>query len=85
MEAKLVNNIEEKINAKTTTDQEETSTKSYAEMAKTNNDLNITNIKRLLQSEKVQEQIEEQRKQSRDANIIIHGSKRPKIKMTRTL
>eukprot|EP00111_Clytia_hemisphaerica_P010525 TCONS_00030740-protein len=44
-------------------------------MTKTNNDLNITNMKRLLRTEKVEEQIEEQRKQSRDANIIIHGVK----------
>ena len=74
LETKLLNKIEKSITAKTTKDQE-TPTKSYAEMAKTNNNLNITNIKRLLRSEKVEEQIEEQRKQSRDANIIIHGVK----------
>jgi len=75
LETKLVNKIEETINPKTTTDLEEIPTRSYAEMTKSNNDLNITNIKRLLRSEKVEEQIEEQRKQSRDANIIIHGVK----------
>ena len=78
MEAKLVNKIEESINAKTTK-------KSYAQIAKTNNDLSITNIKQFLRSEKVQEQIEEQRKQSRDANIIIQGVKDTQTKTKKTL
>ena len=44
-------------------------------MTKSNDQLNIPNIKKLLRSEKVEEQMEDQRKQSKDASIIIHGVK----------
>ena len=53
----------------------ESKKKSFAKAAKSNDELNVKNMKQLLRSERVEEQIEDQRKQSIDANIIIHGVK----------
>ena len=43
-------------------------------VAKTNQQQqNLANIKNLLRSEKIEDQLEEQRKRSKQSNIIIHG------------
>ena len=47
--------------------------KSFADAAKKNSQLNLNNMKKLLRREKIEEQIEDQRKLSIDGNIIIHG------------
>ena len=74
LESKLTTKIEEAINAKSIHNETKIlSKKSFAEITKSNNELNISSIKQILRSEKIEEQMEEQRKQSRDANIIIHG------------
>lgn len=74
LETKLTTKIEDTMNAKPTDNKTKTnSKKSFAEITKTNDELNISSMKQILRSEKVEEQMEEQRKQSREANIIIHG------------
>ena len=74
LETKLTSKIESSMQAR---GKEQTFTteskKSFADVAKTNKQVNLTNIKHLLRSEKIEEQIEEQRKQSKEPNIIIHG------------
>ena len=58
LEAKLTTKIKETIDSKLSQTQTQTeSKKSFAEVAKTNH-LNLSNIKQLLRSEKVEEQIE---------------------------
>ena len=48
--------------------------KTFAEVAKTNQQQpNLADIKNLLRSEKIEDQLEEQRKRSKQSNIIIHG------------
>ena len=48
--------------------------KTFAEVTKTNQQKpNLANIKNLLRSGKIEDQLEEQRKQSKQSNIIIHG------------
>ena len=76
LETKLTTKIEETMNTKFHgTNQKSNQKRSFAEITKTNNQLNIPNIKKLLRSEKVEDIMEEQRKQLKDANIIIHGVK----------
>ena len=75
LEEKLSAKIEETVNVKipkalvTTAEKK----KSFADAAKVNGSLNLSNMKQLLRREKIEEQIEDQRKLSIDANIIIHG------------
>ena len=75
LETKLTAKIESSINSQMKENQTSTteSKKSFADVAKPNNQVSLTNIKYLLRSEKIEEQIEEQRKQSKDPNIITHG------------
>jgi len=48
--------------------------KTFSEVTKGNQpQQNITNIKELLRSEKIEEKLEEQRKKVKQSNIIIHG------------
>ena len=76
LESKLATKIEEAINTKLPQKKSKIHfEKSFAEMTKPNDQLNIPNIKKLLRSEKVEEQMEDQRKQLKDASIIIHGVK----------
>ena len=51
--------------------------KSYADIVnnKENTNLNISNIRNLLRTEKIEEQEEERRKESKASNLIIHGVK----------
>jgi len=73
LEKKLSTKIEETVNAKISKVQVAKEPKSFADAAKVNSSLNLNNMKQLLRREKVEEQIEDQRKLSIDANIIIHG------------
>ena len=74
LETKLTSKIESSMK---TRGKEQTPTteskKSFADVTKTNKQVNLTNIKHLLRSEKIEEQIEEQRKQLKESNIVIHG------------
>ena len=74
METKLAAKIEVTVNAKIPKIQTVTEPKkSFADAAKENSQLNLNNMKKLLRREKIEEQIEDQRKLSIDGNIIIHG------------
>ena len=74
LEKKLSDKIEEAVNAKIPKIQvAKEPKKSFADAAKVNGSLNLNNMKQLLRREKIEEQIEDQRKLSIDANIIIHG------------
>ena len=76
LETKLTAKIEEAmVNTALQHNAAKESKKSFAEATKSNGQLDFKNMKQLLRSERVEEQIEEQRKQSIDANIIIHGVK----------
>ena len=75
LESKLTAKIEETMNSKIQLETATESKKSFAEATKPSHQLNIDEMKQLLRREKVEEQIEDQRKQSIDANIIIHGVK----------
>jgi len=75
LETKLTSKIEETLNNKTAKIQTATEPrkKSFAEATKNNDQLSVNSMKQLLREEKIDEQIEDQRKLSTDANIIIHG------------
>ena len=77
LETKLVTQIEEKMNTAThyETKRRTNSKKSYADAANNEERLNIHNMKQLIRREKIEEQIEDQRKISKDDNIIVHGVK----------
>ena len=76
LETKLTTKIEEAMNTKTPTKQIQEiskSKRSYATAAKNDEKWSISNMKQLIRSEKIEEQLEDQRKLSKDDNIIIHG------------
>ena len=69
LETKLIEKIERKVNENGIK-----AKKTFAEVAKENKQQpSLSNIKKALRDEKLEEKLEEQRKQAKQSNIIIHG------------
>ena len=75
LERKLMEKVKSAVNNESVQNGSTAKTKkTFAEVAKTNQQQpNLANIKNLLRSEKIEDQLEEQRKRSKQSNIIIHG------------
>ena len=74
LETKLMEKIERKVNENRIKTKPITTKKTFAQVAKENQQQpSLLHIKKALRDEKFEEKLEEQRKQEKQLNIIIHG------------